>query len=334
MFHVPGAEGHGGWLGVRIPVTSLDAKERERGTLLLPAGGLLGGTLAINPWPWFWLALAVAGIAVACWAPFLRGLTRSLRRLEEATGEMAEGRFDVDIRVVRSDEVWELSRSIARMADRLSPLVQGQKRFLGDAAHELCAPLARLQAGLAVLEQRVGEEAMQDVREDLDEMARLVEEVLQFSKATMQGPGREPERFSVAEMARGVCEREGPDVEMRIAPELELVSRRALVERALGNLVRNAVRYVGDDGPITVAAEKTGKWVTLTVTDHGPGLPEEELERVFAPFYRLETSRNRASGGFGLGLSIVKGCVEACGGTVACRNRKPRGLEVAIRLPG
>jgi two-component system sensor histidine kinase CpxA len=71
----------------------------------------------------------------------------------------------------------------------------------------------------------------------------------------------------------------------------------------------------------------------ITVADSGPGLPEEEVERIFTPFYRLETSRNRASGGAGLGVAIVRKCVEACKGTVRCRNRVPTGLEVEIRLP-
>jgi two-component system sensor histidine kinase CpxA len=88
----------------------------------------------------------------------------------------------------------------------------------------------------------------------------------------------------------------------------------------------------GDQGPITITAARTGADVEISVADQGPGLPKEELEEVFAPFYRPESARTRETSGAGLGLAIVRTCVEACGGTVACRNRVPRGLEVTIRL--
>jgi two-component system sensor histidine kinase CpxA len=105
-----------------------------------------------------------------------------------------------------------------------------------------------------------------------------------------------------------------------------------LLMRALSNLLRNAVRYAGAGGPITISAKRQGDFVLISVADSGPGLPAEELERVFAPFYRLDASRNRDTGGAGLGLAIVKSCVEASGGSVICRNREPHGLEVEIRL--
>src|SRR5262249_23567936 len=91
-------------------------------------------------------------------------------------------------------------------------------------------------------------------------------------------------------------------------------------------------RYAGEDGPITVTARRQDGRVLLTVADCGPGLPEEALEEVFAPFYRPEAARSRDTGGAGLGLAVVKSCIEGCRGTVVCRNREPSGLEVTISL--
>ncbi len=335
MFHVDTPNGGARWLGVRVPVASAESNRPERGTLLLQADGFGGGSLFFDPWPWLWLTFSIALIAVLCWAPFLRGLTRSLKRLTAATAEVAEGRFDVDVvdvKEVRRDEVGELSASISRMADRLSLLVQGQKRFLGDAAHELCAPIARIQVGLGVLEQQLPKEALDDLRDDVAEISKLVAEILQFSKASLQSPGDNLEPVDLTGLARSVVAREGAQVEIQIDPGLIATANIALLDRALGNLVRNAVRYAGSTGPITISGMRAGEFVTLVVADHGPGLPEAELERVFAPFYRTELSRSRESGGHGLGLSIVKACVEACNGGVSCRNRTPRGLEVVIKL--
>jgi len=102
--------------------------------------------------------------------------------------------------------------------------------------------------------------------------------------------------------------------------------------RAISNLVRNAIRYAGSAGPISVSAHSEGQETVITVADSGPGLPENSLEEVFAPFFRLEPSRGRDTGGAGLGLAIVKACVEACKGSVRAHNRQPSGLEVEIRL--
>ncbi len=110
------------------------------------------------------------------------------------------------------------------------------------------------------------------------------------------------------------------------------MANEALLLRALSNVIRNAIRYAGDQGPITISAQRQSSVVEISVADRGPGLPEAELEEVFAPFYRPESARTRETGGAGLGLAIVRTCVEACRGTVSCRNRVPHGLEVTIRL--
>src|SRR6185295_12964663 len=98
------------------------------------------------------------------------------------------------------------------------------------------------------------------------------------------------------------------------------------------NLVRNAIRYAGQAGPIIVAASRDGEQVTLSVSDRGPGVPAESLVQLFDPFYRVDTSRARESGGMGLGLTIVKSCVEACHGTVLSRNLEPAGFRAEIVL--
>jgi two-component system sensor histidine kinase CpxA len=102
--------------------------------------------------------------------------------------------------------------------------------------------------------------------------------------------------------------------------------------RAISNLVRNAIRYAGGQGPITISAEREADRIVVTVSDCGPGVPEGALEKIFTPFFRLESARDRKTGGTGLGLAIARSCVEACGGAVTCANRQPRGLNVVLTL--
>ena len=121
---------------------------------------------------------------------------------------------------------------------------------------------------------------------------------------------------------------------LRSAPFLcGLSSNESFLQRSISNLVRNAIRYAGQAGPIAIRASREGNTVAIGVSDCGPGLPEAELEKIFAPFYRPEEARTRETGGMGLGLAIVKSCVEACRGTIECHNREPHGLEVIVRLP-
>jgi two-component system sensor histidine kinase CpxA len=224
------------------------------------------------------------------------------------------------------------------MAHRLSGFVHGQKRFLSDIAHELSSPIARMQVGLSILEQRANESDLsyvEDVKEEVDHMSTLVNELLSFSRSQIGEKRTALSSVLISDVIDKVLAREG-SVDVTINTSVE-AGTKALAQpeclyRALANIVRNAVRYAGSAGPIEVSAQQERNDVLITVADRGPGLPEAELEDVFRPFYRPEFARQRETGGTGLGLAIVRDCVETCGGTVACRNRVPHGLEVTVRL--
>lgn len=335
------------WVGARIPIPSPDPSNHDepplRGTLIISAPSFYGTPLFFQFKPWLAAIGAVIGIFVVCWLPFIRGLTRTVKRVTRATELIAEGHFDQPLPENRGDELGQLSAAINRMASRLAGFVTGQRRFLGDIAHELCAPIARMQFGLGILEQQAGEGqrgAVEDVQDEMRQMSNLVNELLSFSKASMELKGRKLGPVDVEATARDAVAREGLNGEdaVRIdigAPLIALADREFLL-RSLSNLIRNAVRYAGSAGPVVIAGAMAGSpengEIVVTVSDSGPGVPQEEIDKVFAPFYRVEASRNRDTGGAGLGLAIVKSCVEACNGHVQCRNRQPSGFEVEIRL--
>ena len=331
------------WVGARIPIPSNEGERPLRGTLIISAPTFYGTPLFFQFKPWLAAIGAVIGIFVLCWLPFIRGLTRTVKRVTRATELIAEGRFDHQLPEDRGDELGQLSAAINRMASRLAGFVTGQKRFLGDIAHELCAPIARMQFGLGILEQQAEEGqrgAVEDVQDEMRQMSNLVNELLSFSKAGMELKGRKLGPVDVEATARDAVAREGlSELEaVRIdidAPLIALADREFLL-RSLSNLIRNSVRYAGSAGPVVITGAISGSpdngEIVVTVSDSGPGVPQEEIDRVFAPFYRVETSRNRDTGGAGLGLAIVKSCVEACNGRVQCRNRQPLGFEVEIRL--
>jgi two-component system sensor histidine kinase CpxA len=324
------------WAGARIPVPNDAGGPPLHGTLLIAAPSFYGTPLFFDFKPWVIALGAAVAVFVLCWLPFIRSLTRTIARITRATEQIAEGKFDHHLPDGRGDELGQLSGAINRMADRLSGFVTGQKRFLGDIAHELCAPIARMQFGLGILERHIDEErrpAWEDVQDEMRQMSSLVNELLSFSKAGMRSDAQPLAVVEVAETVREAVAREAAvDVHVDVDEPLVAIADREYLLRAVSNLVRNAIRYAGAAGPITVTGRRENGDVVVVVADSGAGIPENEIDRVFTPFYRLENSRNRETGGVGLGLAIVRSCVEACHGRVQCRNRKPSGLEVEIRL--
>ena len=326
------------WVLMRVPINPPPpARPRPPFTLVAVSASLSAGGLFFEWKPWVVAAAGCLAVSGLCWIPFTRGLTVAIRRLTQATGRIAEGRFDARVPENRGDELGSLAGSGNRMASRLEGYVTGQKRFLGDIAHELCAPLARLQMALGILEQRAEadlQEQVGDLREEIEQMSALVGELLSFSKASLAGNTISRTATSLRAVIDQAVERErAPRADFVIAaPEgASVLADPDLLLRALSNLLRNAARYAGAAGPITVSARREGEHWEVRVSDRGPGVPAESLAKIFDPFYRVDTSRDRATGGVGLGLAIVKTCVEACGGTVSCRRLAP-GFEVTMTL--
>jgi two-component system sensor histidine kinase CpxA len=324
------------WIGLRVPVLRENGPPSP-GALIIRAPTLLSILRLLDVMPWFWMAVAAFGLSVVFWLPLVGGITRALGRLTQATEAIAEGRFDTRVPDTRRDEIGHLGQSVNRMAARLDTLVSGQKRFLGDVAHELGSPLGRLQVATEILEIRAGpdlQENVNDVREEVQHMALLVNELLAFTQAGLRPRDAELGAVDVDSLITEVLQREDPNGRVHVDAVNGLTVRadRALLGRALGNLIRNALRYAGDTATISVHRRIEPGRIRLSVTDDGPGVPPEALARLGEPFYRPEIARTRESGGVGLGLAIVRSSVLACGGEVHFSNRTPHGFGAEIQL--
>lgn len=324
------------WVGVRMPVRAVDDPVAMPATLLVSSATLVGNPFLFQPAPWIALVAIALGVSAACWLPWISGVTRSVRRMEAATARIAQGDFDVSLATRRNDEVGRLAAGIADMAERIAQLLRSQKRFLSDAAHELRSPVTRMQLALDLIDEQPPEKRaqyLQDLREDVDEMRRICEALLDLGRNELRERVWDDDVEVGGLIARAIrMEARGADVRVDVAPDLRVRGNADQLGRAVGNVLRNAIFYAGSDGPIEIEAQGRPGGVEIAVRDHGPGVPEADLEALFTPFYRLDVARDRRSGGTGLGLAIVRAAVEACGGQVACRNREPRGLEVTMRL--
>ena len=304
-------------------------------TLITVSDSIGLGGLVLDFTPWLAAAGGIVIFSLLFWLPLVRGITGSIREMTRATARVAEEQFDIRVREDRGDELGLLARSINQMAGRLAGFVHGQKRFLGDIAHELCSPLARAQMALGILEQKAAAGTLEDLREEIQQMSGLVNELLSFSKASLAAGRIKLQSVPLQEVVQRAIAREclsETEIQAAIDEGLRVTADPDLLCRALSNLLRNAIKYAGEEGPVDVSAERKGGDVILSVSDQGPGVPEESLSQIFDPFYRVDVSRARETGGTGLGLAIVKTCVESCGGRVSCQNKEPHGLRVIITL--
>jgi two-component system sensor histidine kinase CpxA len=326
------------WMGIRIALWHGPGSEPRPYTLLLASDTLTGHGLFLDPLPWAGFAAAALGVSALVWLPIVGGITRAVRKVNDAARRIAKGGFDTRIPENRRDELGELAGSVNTMAQQLGDYVSRQRRLTADVAHELCSPIARMQRALALVEQRAAEDQksyIQKLDHELQHMARLVEEVLSFSRSE-SGPKAEPEPVNLAELASETAAAEAPDsgVEIAIPTGLVLTVLRAPLERALANVIRNAVRYAGAARPIRIDTQTgPGNTLDLLITDSGPGVPPETLSKIFEPFYRPEAARQRSTGGTGLGLAIVQSCIQSCGGSVSASLPAEGGLQIRFRLP-
>lgn len=292
------------------------------------------------------LAVVCGGLLLVSY-PFARQIVRPILQLRSAAQRLASG--DLSARVGghlgrRKDEIGQLGRDFDAMAERLQGLVNAQRRLIADVSHELRSPLARLQVAVA-LGRRRGIPEMEGLLARIEEeghrLNALIEQLLLLSRLES---GSAPERSDVvdlASLAREVAadaafeaEAASRIVEVVTSGPVILRGDAGLLRSTLENVVRNAVRYTapGTCVTITVHREESSSAV-VEVRDAGPGVPEQDLALLFRPFTRVAESRDRNSGGVGLGLAIAERAVHAHGGSILAENMPHGGLLVRIRLP-
>jgi signal transduction histidine kinase len=259
--------------------------------------------------------------------------------LQQAVDCFGRGDFEARARVNRGDEIGQLARAFNQMADRIQILMAAERRLLLDISHELRSPLARMS--VAVELARMGEDVeshLNRIQKEADRLNTLVGELLQVTRAEGDASRIRSQRVALDELLADVVEDGRLEAEARgcgIAIESNPVSIAGdpeLLRRAFENVVRNGIRYSPQGTDLEVRLHRHERQACIEVRDHGPGVPEDSIHRIFDAFYRVESDRDRASGGVGLGLAIARRAVELHHGTVTARNADP-GLLVEIDLP-
>jgi signal transduction histidine kinase len=289
------------------------------------------------------LVLALASI------PLARSVTAPLDELTEKTRAFGAGDLGVRVRSSRRDEIGALARAFDDMADRIAELRRSEKELLANVSHELRTPLARIRLALELASDGDATRARQylaDIEEDLGELERLLDDVMTAARldlaADNDGEALPPLRLERAGaghlLAAAATRFERRHPARRLVQEIseplpELDADPALLRRVLDNLLDNADKYSEPDVPVELAARQEGESLLVEVIDHGTGISEQDLPRVFTPFFRGDRSRARQTGGTGLGLALARRLVEAHHGSLAVQSRLGSGSRFQVRLP-
>ncbi len=284
--------------------------------------------------------LFVMGAAVGLCYWLALYLTRPVRKLQKAVERFGRGDLTARAESVRRDELGQLARTFDRMADRIETLLAAERRLLLDISHELRSPLARL--GVAVELARSGDDtdaALNRIQKESDRLNSLVGQLLQVTRAEGDPSSLHHHRVRLDLLVQQLVEdsaieaaAQGCSLLFQKGEPVTISGDPELLRRAVENVLRNAIRYAPRDTTVEVKLMRSGGGVVVEIRDHGQGVPEEALPRIFDPFYRVESDRNRVSGGIGLGLSIARRAVELHKGAIRASNAHP-GLQIDLEFP-
>lgn len=271
-------------------------------------------------------------------------LASPIRKLSDATRKLAGG--DLSTRVAskvgrRRDELSDLAKDFDNMAMRIESLIDSQQILTRDISHELRSPLARMNVALELAKKKSSPESsplLERIENESVRLNEMISRILTLSKLESGGDNYTKTPLNLAEMVRDIASDaefeasgKGKSVVVSEIEECSVKGNENLLRSAIDNVVRNAVRYTADTTQVNVSLKTNNGHAVVKVRDHGGGVPQDELENLFRPFYRVGEARERKTGGTGLGLAIAQRAVAVHGGTITAQNVDD-GLEVQIVL--
>jgi len=294
------------------------------------------------------IAIIISGI-ICFW--LARYLSAPIVRLRNAAQELSKGNLAARAKKKnvdhRRDEIAQLVQEFDQMAEQIESLMHAQKRLISDVSHEFRSPLTRINLAVELIRNVDSpgvSTAIARIEQETERLNGMVGKLLTLSRMEAGQQLVDKEEIDLADLLRQVVD--DADFEARNrncrvilyeADECRAVGSQELLHSAVENIVRNAVRYTADQTEVEVRllckSSDANSEAVVKIRDHGPGVPESSLQQLFRPFFRLDESRERKTGGVGLGLAIAQRAVRLHGGEVSASNAPGGGLEVTITVP-
>ena len=268
-------------------------------------------------------------------------LVRRIRVLRETVSVITDGDLSARVNISGHDEVSALASDFNLMADRINEMMSSQRQLVSDVSHELRSPLARLRIALELAERSENPQSMlAKIEKEASELEQLVSSLLSLSRMESGQSVLEKQMVMLCPLIQKIIDDanfEGEATQRRVVLEtcedIELLLDPVLIQSAIENVIRNALRYTPEGGKVTVRSINTGNNIEIIIDDEGPGVAKDKLDRLFEPFTRVDEARDRDSGGYGLGLAITGKTMLAHGGKAHAENLPQGGLRVTLILP-
>jgi len=281
-------------------------------------------------------------ISVALIQLLAHGMVLPLREMAAATKAMARGDYHQRVTSTAQDEVGTLARSFNAMAAELEQVETQRKELIANVSHELRTPIASMRARLENLADGIDpldHDAIDAMLRTTGRLSGLVDQLLELSQFESGSVQIHPTRFPLSDLLHATVDEVAPvraDVHLvvDVAPEVVASGDRPRLHDVLANLLSNAVRHSPTNGSVTVRGTSTPSGTRIDVTDEGPGIPSDELQRVFDRFHRVDSARSVQVGGAGLGLAISRSIIDLHGGSIRAEHHLPHGCRMVVELPG
>ena len=292
----------------------------------------------------FGLGLIIIGIVIALLVlPVSRYITKRVKGLSESAARIADGDLSHRATVKGKDEIGELGRTFNRMADKLERMIQGGKELTANVSHELRTPLARIRVAEELLREKLEklhnrdlDRHLNEIIEDIEELDGLIGQILDLSKMDLHDAPLNLEITDPSELMNELLERlrnsmnkKGLNLTKDLSFNPPFLADKAALRTALSNILDNAVKFTPEKGNLSLKIRSENGWLNISITNSSDPMSEEDLERIFEPFYRRKEVRKT---GTGLGLAITKKIIERHGGHIKALNTK-QGLQIQIQLP-
>lgn len=285
--------------------------------------------------------ILIAGIGCYLLA---HSLTAPIRDLRKASQQMSKGDYSARVKLLnrRRDEITDLGRDFNTMAERTQSLLTSQKRLLRDISHELRSPLTRQNLAVELARQRFSdaEPYLARIEKESGRLSELIDQLLILTRleGNMDNSAKEAVELhsllsSIVRDADFEIANQDKSIEIRNLDTVTVSGSMEMLGRALENVIRNGLRYTATGSAVQITLSKSTDFVTILVRDYGPGVPQENIEQIFKPFFRVAEARERDSGGTGIGLAIAKQAISMHGGSIIAKNAKKGGLVIEIQLP-
>ncbi|TWX72109.1 HAMP domain-containing protein [Colwellia demingiae] len=283
---------------------------------------------------------------LSCWL-LAKSFTNPLIAIQKASESIGEGKLATRITKFdqRSDEFGTLARSFNQMAEQLENNITAHQRLLGDVSHELRSPLTRLQLAVALAEKNMGNDVEQRkhlnrCETEVERLDEMIADVLTLSRLEHNQNVFAADDIDLSTIVAQVvndCQyfatSRNVTIDLKTQANCALLADSKLLASAISNVVNNAVKYSPNDQVVTVELSQQNEQIMLSVSDQGPGVPNEMIEKLFTPFFRVADGRERSSGGTGLGLAIAQQAILFHQGEIIAQNQESSGLKVIITLP-